>query len=137
MPQGPGNYSQLDVSGEVGLNYKMVDEFIPDDSNLVETVTEDEIDTYDFHNLPTELGSGGAIHAVMMTARHIRKDTNLVHGACFARIDSNDYSGEHFTMLTHEQTGRYIMEVNPDDSAAWEKEDVNSGEFGVKFIGES
>lgn len=131
FPSAAGNYSQWTPSGEAS-NYLCVDETVPnDDTDYVTTNISGEIDTYNFGNLVDY--SGETIHAVALNTCKKKDDVGFISSYPVIRIGASDYSGELMNTYESYHYQQEVWETNPDDSQAWEGEDVNSGEFGIKM----
>jgi hypothetical protein len=131
FPSAAGNYSQWTPSGEAS-NYLCVDETVPnDDTDYVTTNISGEIDTYNFGNLVDY--SGETIHAVALNTCKKKDDVGFMSSYPVIRIGASDYSGEITSTYDSYLYQQEIWETNPDDSQAWEEEDINSGEYGIKM----
>lgn len=131
FPSAAGNYSQWTPSGEAS-NYLCVDETVPnDDTDYVTTNISGEIDTYNFGNLIDF--SGETIHAVALNTCKKKDDVGFMSSYPVIRIGASDYSGEVTSIYDSYLYQQEIWETNPDDSQAWEGEDINSGEYGIKM----
>jgi hypothetical protein len=129
-PSGNGNYNQFVGSDSNNTdNYLLVDEATPN-TDYVQEFAVNEIDSYAFTDMaqtPTTIfGMQTNIYATQ-TDTGTRKITPLT------RLDSTDYLGTEFTMEESYTMHMGIAELNPADSAAWEKADVDGAEFGFKI----
>jgi len=131
-PNGAGSSTDLGLvpnSGEA--NYEDVDDATPDeDTTYVYGSTVDDHDSYALENLPLV---GDTIRAVQWAARARLAEGGNGEIARILRINGSDYQGVDMDIVTAWKYYRDILEINPDDAAAWDKADIDGMEIGVKI----
>ena len=128
VPTGAGNSAQWDFSA--GANWQCVDEKPPNDADYVSTNVNDETDSYAAGNM---VGSIGSVKCVQVQSRTKTEGaptpTNL---KLVVRSGGADYLSGDKAISAAEKGLHYLWEDNPADSLAWEENDVNNMEIGVK-----
>lgn len=99
------------------------------DDNYIYTSTLNEIDTFEFQDLPA-----GTIHATQLCIT-ARKTDAVSRGIKHVyRISSSDYLGSTERLLGTTYTApSEIRETSPATSVAWTQSEINGAQFGVKL----
>lgn len=129
-PTGAGNYSQMTPSS--GSNYECIDDgrsYNNTDDSVVSSGIVNEIDSYTFEDI-SAIGTDIIAVAHSIIAR--QDEVGTVGVSNFSRINGSDYVGDENIIETFYLEYQNIMELNPDDSLAWEEADINAAEFGQK-----
>jgi hypothetical protein len=129
-PNASGTYSDFTPSS--GSNYQNVDEASQDDmATYNSSSTVGHKDTYNLGSVPAP--SGLDIYAVKVQSI-VKKDTAGTR-ACklLSRSGTTDHLDDDECVLDVTfKSFCEILELNPDDSAAWEEADVNALETGIQ-----
>jgi hypothetical protein len=130
-PNGNGNTNDFTgIDADSVDNYLHVDETVPDwDTSYVESSTVSHIDLYTYEDLP----GTPTIYAVQSVAVVKKDDASAKTSKLLTRVNGSNYEGSAFAPVNG--TYGYFTEIwalNPDDSAAWAKADVDGAEFGIK-----
>lgn len=127
VPNGAGTLTQLTPSA--GSNYECVDDVPPDDdTSYVESDVQDEIDTYAM----SASAGAGTISAVQWLARVKANSAGSTSVARVLRVNGTNYVGSDMGIDVDYVYAKEILEINPDDSAAWESADLDALEAGLK-----
>lgn len=129
-PTGAGTYSQMTPSA--GSNYECIDDgrvSANDDTDYVSSDALNEIDSYTFEDI-SAIGTDITAVAHSIIAR--QDEVGEVGVSNVTRVNGSDFVGDENTINTSHLEYQNIMELNPDDSAAWEEADINAAEFGQK-----
>lgn len=129
-PSGAGANTQwTPLSGE---NYENVCETPQDgDTSYVATDVVDGIDTYAFEDLEV---SSGTVFGVQVNLMAKKDDAGYRSIAPVVRSASTDIIGDTKSINDNYMDYIQMYLVNPEDSQAWEIEDINGAEFGIKCI---
>lgn len=131
VPAGAGSSTQYSPS--TGSNYACVDEVTASDTDYVYTNTTDQLDLYATSNLTGNIGS---IIAIDICARMAYEGTPTPTKQKIAYKSGSTiaYSSDVVASLSFADYFTGPIELNPDDSAAWEEADINALEIGVKAV---
>jgi len=127
-PSGAGNSTQLTPSS--GTNYGCVDEIPASDTDYVSTNVINQTDTYQTTNLPSSVCT---VKCMQVQSRMNKDGTPTPQNVNMAvRVNGTDYFSSDIAVPSSYASVSNIWTVNPDDSAAWEKADIDGAEIGIK-----
>jgi len=127
IPNGAGD--QTDFTPSAGSNYENVDDTCPDDDGTYNS--SDNIGDQDSYALPALPGSE-TIFGSTSRVTVAKSDAGVKGCKILTRSGGTFYkSDEILPSTTYEIFGK-LYQNNPDDSAAWEKADVDAMELGVE-----
>lgn len=115
-----------------GANWAAVDEQpANDDTDYVSSATVNQVDTYVFADLASNVG---AIDAVNVVLRSRKDDAGTRSIAAVVRPVSTDRVGTTRAQSTTYQLTSNVWVTNPDTGVAWTRAGFNATEIGVKEI---
>jgi hypothetical protein len=130
FPTGNGNYSQFVGSDSNSTdNYLLVDETTPNTTDYVQSDV-DKIDSYSFENMAI---NPKTIFGVQLSNYATKTDVGTIKVSPLIRLGGTDYLATESTLTAEWIINSSVVELNPADSAAWEKADVDAAEFGFKI----
>lgn len=131
LPTGNGAHSDFVGSDADSTdNYLLVDEATPDLADYVESSTAAEQESYAFADLSAGVT---AVHGVQMAAYVSKPVAGTAALKALTRQGGVDYASAALATPSAAGIARHLWELNPADSAAWEKADVDGAEFGVEI----
>jgi len=131
-PNGAGNYT--DFTPSAGSNYENVDDVvdIDDDTTYNSHDVATEKDSYALADMPVNVGN---VHGIQINTTMRKDDAAAKEAKPFLRTNSVDYpQGSAINLWDSYVSTRNIVELNPNDSAVWEKTDVDALEIGLEII---
>jgi hypothetical protein len=130
LPNGNGNYSQLDGSdGNSVNNFQLVDDAPPNDSDYVQSDVNGEIDSYAYENFTV---GTGAVAAIQILTRARKSDTGAKSFRAKHRIGGTDYNESDHSLSQTFTDFFDIVELSPDTAVAWDETELNAAEWGVE-----
>ena len=132
FPSAAGNNTTWTATPGVA-NYLNVQEVTSDsDTSYVATSGANNIDTYNFTDLALVTSAVAAVNVNILT-RNTDSTNHVLQRAC--RTASTNYVGSNQTISsTSYQNINDILSNNPATAVPWTVGEVNSAEFGMKFI---
>lgn len=129
-PNGNGNSSQLVGSDEDSTdNYAQVDETPPDDDvTYVQSSNVGDRDTYTYSDITSTVG---VVYGVQVLPYAKKTDASARSINAVVRSNGVDQVSSDQTLTTSYKYFPYVVEEDPDISAAWTIASVNDAEFGV------
>lgn len=130
QPAGAGNYAQWTPNS--GANFASVGEKVMDgDTSWNGSSTANQIDSFDFVNLPS---GSGTVHAIQHTIA-ARQDGGATRSiAPLQRSSGTDYVGTTVNLAAGYVFYTEPKSVNPATTAQYSVSEVNAAEFGYKLI---
>lgn len=129
-PSGAGDSTQFTASA--GSNYACVDEDVANnDTDYVESSTSGHKDLYALGSLPT---SPASIFGVQTCAILKKDDAGSREARVITLAGSTTENGPTLALATSYAVTRDLMQLNPDDSAAWQSSDIDALQAGVEVV---
>jgi len=120
--------SQVDWTGDVSA----VDEVGVNDADAITSATTDQVELFNFDDLPTEFASS-PIAAVVLSARAQSSAVSPTTIDGVTRINGVNYDqSPQREIPTAYAPAQFIFPTNPETLSEWTTADVNAAEFGVK-----
>lgn len=133
LPNAVGTNTVWTRVGGAASNWQSVNEHPPDnDTTAVKSSTINQIDTYNFTDLPSNTSSVLAV-ASYFSARKDDAGSRVITCRVRSAGTEADAPGSVLLNLTYTMSGQ-IMEVNPVSTTAWTVSDVNNAEFGPRLV---
>lgn len=127
VPNAAGDSTQWAASA--GSNYQCVDEIPPTDDT--DYVYDDTVDQLDLYNL-TDNSAVGDVQAICVWARAKSNTPGSGNLALVVKSGATTSAGPDEGLDVSYAYESRIIELNPDDSAAWEDADLDALQAGVK-----
>lgn len=129
-PDGAGDSTQFTPSA--GANYECVDDDqVDSDTTYVESSTVGQKDLYALGALGLTPSS---IFAVQVSAYARKDDSGVRTARVITKSGTTTENGDETTLGTTYTGVMDLMELNPDDSAAWELADINALQAGIEVV---
>lgn len=129
FPNNDGAYTNGTPSTG-STHYTLVDESVPNTSDYVSLSNVGDKDSYAFTDLPSV--SSNTIYGVQVNSYWQKSDSGARSAAALAKSGSTVLDGSSVVLSSGYTFSTQVYETDPDTSAAWTKNGVNSAEFGVK-----
>ena len=130
MPDGAGTYT--DFTPSAGANWQNVDDdgVIDNDTTYNESKTVGHQDTY---NMEALSALGTTIYGVAANSCGRKTDAGPKGFKQLTIAGGTEDLGDEVLVTSDYKVYQKVMDVNPDDSAAWAEADVNAVESGVEL----
>lgn len=133
LPNAVGTNTVWTRVGGAASNWQSVNEHPPDgDTTAVQSSTINQIDTYNYTDLPSNTSSVIAV-ASYFSSRKNDAGARVITTRVRSAGTEADAPGPVSLNLSYTMTGQ-VMEVNPVSTSAWTVSDVNNAEFGPRLV---
>lgn len=130
LPTGAGaNNGFLGSDADSVDNHLLVDEATPDLVDYVESSVAGTKDSYAFADLSAGVT---AVHGVQLAAYVSKPVAGAAQLRALTRQGGTDHASAALVTPSSAGIAKHLWELNPADSATWEKADVDGAEFGVE-----